>query len=237
MSASQHGASEGQKAGWRLGQDASQYRFSSDRDEARPAYQPDIRGASAPAGYPDDGRCAKIGVMAAESTMPPARSETPPLHGSPGREPLAPRSLAYLNTRDGAITAFATAILAVATGFLPDPALRVILWAVLGVLAAVSLLVELPWLNRMQVRRTSYTVTPDFVYITRGWLWQRSIVIATPQVLNVEIVQGPLLRAFDVVSVRFTCLADIEGLGPLTREAAERVRTTVLRSQTDASDE
>ena len=60
-------------------------------------------------------------------------------------------------------------------------------------------------------------------------------MIATPQVLNVEIVQGPLLRAFDVVSVRFTCITDIERLGPLRREAAEEARMTVLRSQTDAA--
>ncbi len=84
-----------------------------------------------------------------------------------------------------------------------------------------------------EVANTSYTVTPDYVYIARGWLWRRSTVIATAQILNVEIVQGPLLRAFDAVSVRFTCISEVEGLGPLERDAAERIRATVLRAQTE----
>lgn len=155
----------------------------------------------------------------------------PPRHGEPGERSLAPRALAYLNLREGVGTAAVAVALSVGIAFLPDATWRTVLWGVLAALAVVSLAIEMPWLNRKEVENTSYTVTPDFVYITRGWLWRRSTVIATAQILNVEIVQGPLLRAFDAVSVRFTCISEIEGLGPLERDAAERVRATVLLAQ------
>lgn len=157
----------------------------------------------------------------------------PPAHGTRGDSVLAPRALTYLNVREGATTILVTTALAVAIAFLPDPGWRTALWVVVGFLAVVSLLIELPWLNRKQVENTSYTVTPDYVYITRGWLWRRTTVIATAQILNVEVVQGPLLRAFDAVSVRFTCISEVEGLGPLEPLAAERIRATVLRAQAE----
>lgn len=174
--------------------------------------------------------------MAAAQPTAGTHPSGPPAHGAPGRDALAPNALAYLNLRDAVVTIAVGVGLAVGIAFVPDDTVRVALWVVLTVLMASSLLIELPWLNRMQVRHTSYTVTAEYVYVTRGWLWRRTVVIATPQVLNVEIVQGPLLRAFDVVSVRFTCITDIERLGPLRREAAEAARMTVLRSQTDAVD-
>lgn len=175
-------------------------------------------------------------VMAAAPQTSATRGSRPPAHGGPGRDVLAPRALAYLNLRDTIVTIAVATGVAVGIAFVPDDTVRIALWVALAVLTASSLLIELPWLNRMQVRHTSYTVTTEYVYITRGWLWRRTVVIATPQILNVEIVQGPMLRAFDVVSVRFTCIADIERLGPLRREAAEDARLTVLRSQTDADD-
>ncbi|MEV5041067.1 PH domain-containing protein [Microbacterium sp. LMI1x-1-1.1] len=157
----------------------------------------------------------------------------PPAHGTRGDSVLAPRALTYLNVREGVTTVLVTTALAVAIAFLPDPGWRTALWVIVGILAVVSLLIELPWLNRKQVENTSYTATADYVYITRGWLWRRTTVIATAQILNVEVVQGPLLRAFDAVSVRFTCISEVEGLGPLEPRAAERIRTTVLQAQAE----
>lgn len=169
--------------------------------------------------------------MIVHASNPP--SGYPPAHGTRGDCVLAPRALTYLNVREGATTALVTTVLAVAVCFLPDPAWRTVLWVIVGVLAVVSLLIELPWLNRKHVENTSYTVTEDYVYITRGWLWRRTTVIATAQILNVEVVQGPLLRAFDAVSVRFTCISEVEGLGPLETDAAERIRATVLHAQSE----
>lgn len=171
--------------------------------------------------------------MATAASPAPSSVGLPPAHGTPGDRSLAPRALTYLNVRESLTTVVVAVVLCAAVAFLPDPVWRAILWAVVSALTVVSLAIELPWLNRREVANTSYTVTPDYVYIARGWLWRRSTVIATAQILNVEIVQGPLLRAFDAVSVRFTCISEVEGLGPLERDAAERIRATVLRAQTE----
>lgn len=165
----------------------------------------------------------------------PSPLDLPPQHGTRGDRSLAPRALAYLNIREGLSTLLISVALGVGIAFLPDAMWRGILWGVLAALAVISLAIELPWLNRKEVENTSYTVTPAYVYLTVGWLWRRSTVISTAQILNVEIVQGPLLRAFDAVSVRFTCISEVEALGPLERDAAEHVRATVLRAQGETS--
>lgn len=160
----------------------------------------------------------------------------PPVAGHPGAERLPRRALSYLNARDGLGTVILAALLAGAAAFITDPALRTTAWIGVLVLTIAGVLVELPWLNRIQTRATSYTVTTRYIYIVRGRLRRHSVMIATPQVLNVEIVQGPLLRAFGLVSVRFTCITEFERLGPLTPEAAERARAQVLASQTGERD-
>jgi len=157
----------------------------------------------------------------------------PPTQNAPGNSSLAPRALNYLNVRTGFSTAAAVAVLGGGICFLPDVMWRGILGSVVAALAIISLCVELPWLNRKEVQSCSYTVTPDFVYISRGWLWRRSTTIPTAQILNVEIVQGPLLRMFDVVSVRFTCISEVEALRPLEWSAAELARTTVLLTRAE----
>lgn len=167
-------------------------------------------------------RCGELPVSATPRLPPPA--------GSPGADRLAARAGTYLNLRDATVTLVVGALVAGVAVVIPDPALRVVVWAGTALLVLVSLLVELPWLNRVRVRTTSYTVTPDFIYVVRGRLWRRSVLIATPQVLNVEIVQGPLLRSFGLVAMRFTCITETEWLGPLDPDSADRARATVLHS-------
>lgn len=155
----------------------------------------------------------------------------PPEHGAPGEESLAPCALTYLNVREGTLTVVVALVLCVTTILVFETTWRAPACGLIASLSVLAMAVELPWLNRREVRNTTYTVTRDFVYVTHGWLWRRSTVIATAQILNVEIAQGPLLRAFDAVSVRFTCIADVQRLGPLKKDAAERIRLTVLQGQ------
>lgn len=163
-------------------------------------------------------------------------TSAPPPAGSAGRDGLAPNALAYLNQRETIGTVALASALAAGAAFVPDATLRTVAWIVIGAVAVVALLVELPWLNRVHVRRTSYTVTPEYIYIARGWVWRRSVVIATAQVLNVDVAQGPLLRAHGLVMVRFTCITEVERLGPLTPGAAHRVRASVLDAHPAAID-
>lgn len=157
-----------------------------------------------------------------------------PPAGASGASALAPGSLSYLRTRFALETFTGSAILAATITLLPDPALRAVAWSTLAALVVIALLIELPWLSRRHVECSSYTVTPDFVYIARGSLIRRSRTISTAQILNVETVQGPLTRRFGMLFVRFTCVAGIESLGPLDTDAADAVRAVVLKTQCGA---
>lgn len=160
-------------------------------------------------------------------TRSPGDVPSPPAH-FPELQHLAPGALCYLNVRDGVSSALLGLALAVALVFVPDPGVRIQLWMILGGLVILSLLVELPWLNRVTVRTTSYAVTEDYVYLARGLLWRRTSTIPTKRVLNVQIAQGPLLRAFGLVCVQLMSVVDLDKVGPLTPAAAERLRDTVL---------
>lgn len=161
-------------------------------------------------------------------------ARTPPAAGTAGSERLAPRAFAYLNAQHALAAVVVGSGMAFGVSFLPDSQLRIVFWIVIGLLVASSLAIELPWLNRVHVRVTSYTVTDSYVYIVRGWLWRRSAIVATSRILNVEISQGPLLRLFGLFSVRLMSIMELEHLGPLERDAAERIRATVLAAQTGA---
>ena len=66
---------------------------------------------------------------------------------------------------------------------------------------------------------------------------QRTTTLSTAQILTVEVAQGPLLRAFKLVRVRFVCIADVEALTGLSAEAAEVIRETILQSQNGHDDD
>lgn len=120
-------------------------------------------------------------------------------------------------------------VAAVVTSQVFDGGTRTFVLLLLVVLTALSLAVELPVLNRLRVRHTSYSVQPGFVYITRGALVRRSVFIASHQIQNVETVQGPLLRRFGFVKVRLKCITDVESLGPLDPSAVLAIRRAVLQ--------
>ena len=148
-----------------------------------------------------------------------------------GEDKLPPRALAYLNIR--------TAVELVGTAV---AACSVILWtlggnarlfslAALATLTLVGLAVELPLLNRLRLRYTSYSVNARYVYITRGAIIRSSVLIPVHQILNVETVQGPLLRRFVLAKVRFQCITDVEALGPLDPAAVAAIRRAVASSR------
>lgn len=150
-----------------------------------------------------------------------------PTLGQKGTAKLPPRALGYLNAR--AVLELVAGALAIAltVSWIFDGDLRVVLLPVLGVLTVVSLCVELPVLNRLRLRYTSYSVEPGYVYITRGAIIRSSVLIPTRNILNVETVEGPLLRRFGFVKVRFRCITDTESLGPLDPAAVVDIRRAI----------
>jgi uncharacterized protein len=151
-----------------------------------------------------------------------------PLAGDPGAEHLADSAVRYWNIRSvvGGVIILMTCVGAIFVVrsewiFFWGPWVAVPL-VVIGVLLDVVLI------NKIQFRNYSFTVTADYVYVARGRLFRRSATIPTSQILNVETVQGPLLAAMGLVTVRFTCILDVDGIGPLMPDAAERIRHAVL---------
>ena len=150
--------------------------------------------------------------------------------GDSGESRLPPTALRYLNLVDVISTsATALVVIAAAIAFLP-PEWRVAAVIAIIVASLVGVGVELPLLNRLRVRHTSYTVTSEIVYLARGVLIRRIVTLPAAHVLNVEIVQGPILRRCDLVTIRFVTITAIEPLGPLTPDAARVIRASILGS-------
>lgn len=167
-------------------------------------------------------------ALATTATESPLGVPGPDGHGA-HRLPSA--ALRYENATTLVFAAIAVPLLAAATLLIPDPTWRLWVQVALGVLTIGGLAVDIPLFNRWEVRNMSYTVTPDVVFIRRGLLIRRTTTLATAQILNVEIVQGPILRAFDLVKVRFTCITEAEGITGITPAAAREIRDIILRSQ------
>lgn len=156
-----------------------------------------------------------------------------PVAGGPGVERLADQAVRYWNIRSVvgdvvilALCAGAIAIFRAEWMFFWGP------WVV-APLVVVSGLLDVLLFNRIEFRNYSFTVTEDYVYVARGRWFRTSATIPTSQILNVSTAQGPLLRAAGLVKVQFTCLLDVDGIGPITQEDADRIRRTVLNQQPD----
>ncbi len=179
---------------------------------------------------PDDGVSRREAVRISASTEPPR-------DGAPGEHSLAPGALRY-RTILGAVAILAVGAIATALTLLlvHEPGWRLGVLIAVAVFVVLSAVTDLLVLNRIEVRSTSYTATPDFVYVARGRWFRRTTVVATTQILNVEIAQGPLLRSLGLVKVTLTRIADEEAISPLTPAAASELQSVVLGAQRDDAD-
>lgn len=100
-----------------------------------------------------------------------------------------------------------------------------------GVVIAVVIVVELVALAVgciMRVAFTRYGAVTESVTIAQGFFFRRSRHIPTARILNVDIVQGPIERLWDLVTVRFSTVAGVLRLGPVPSEEAARLRNIVI---------
>lgn len=156
-----------------------------------------------------------------------------PIFGEMGQVKLPQGALCYMNLRDVLdITTVAT-VAAMVTYFFADGQMRVILWSIIAALLLISAAVELPFLNRVRVKYTTYSVNSEYVYITRGALVRNSTLIPTRQILNVESIQGPLLSKLGYAKVRFRSISGSVSLGPLDATAVENIRRAVALRRSD----
>jgi len=160
-----------------------------------------------------------------DSMRPPA-----PVTGHLLDEHLPPVALRYLTTRS-AIELAAALLIGVSAliAFVPPPWLAPAA-GLLAAAAAGGFVVDFRVINQMRVTYTTYSVSADVVLIGRGRFFRRTTFVPTAQILNVECTQGPLLRAFGLMNVRFVCITDVERLGPLSAQDAEAIRRFMLAS-------
>lgn len=144
-----------------------------------------------------------------------------------GVSQISPRALTYVNVRDAVSIAGVALIAGCVVVWTLDGAAQLLFLTLLAVLTVTSAVTELLFLNRLRVRYTSYTVDPEIIYIARGALIRRRVLIPTRQVLNVESVQGPLLRKLGLAEVRFKSITHVESLGPLDPAAVVAIRRTL----------
>lgn len=95
------------------------------------------------------------------------------------------------------------------------PALQIpIVFAALG-LAVVVALIELTWLTPAAVRSFRYSVSSDGIHTSAGVIFKRESFLPMQQILIVERRQGPIMRSFGLVKVRFRVpgsYVDIDGV-------------------------
>ncbi|MFW0772909.1 PH domain-containing protein [Paenarthrobacter nitroguajacolicus] len=102
------------------------------------------------------------------------------------------------------------------------------------VLIAAGLIIDVPIVSRLTIRHTSYEVDKDAVRIKRGFVVSKDTVLSTAQILNVSVIEGPLLRQGGLAKVRFVTLHHVEPLGPVERTVAEEIRRQALSTYMEA---
>lgn len=126
---------------------------------------------------------------------------------------LAPKAVAVEVLR-GAIAW--TIVLAIAVGVvLGIPALQIpVVFTALG-LAVILVFLELAWLTPAAVRSFRYSVSSDGIHTSAGVIFKRQSFLPMQQILIVERRQGPIMRSFGLVKVRFRVpgsYVDVDGV-------------------------
>jgi membrane protein YdbS with pleckstrin-like domain len=164
-----------------------------------------------------------------------ASGRIPPFQSS-GGERLPGEARGYLNLRTILDVIVISGALGAASFILLPLEMRAIALASELLFFGILTVYEFQVINRLRMQYTTYSVDASQVQVARGKVFRRVVTISTAQILNIEIRQGPLLRHFGLVKVKFICIADVETLGPVSVTAAEAMRHTILRPLAVAAD-
>ena len=92
------------------------------------------------------------------------------------------------------------------------------------VLYAVLLVVFLFAVTPLRYIRWHYELRPDFLELKYGIIWRKHIMVPFIRVQNTDTKQGPILRAFGLVSVTVSTAAGSMEIPGLLTEEADSVR-------------
>ncbi|MFJ2111437.1 PH domain-containing protein [Streptomyces sp. NPDC087850] len=74
----------------------------------------------------------------------------------------------------------------------------------------------------LRYRYFRYTLTADCFIVERGRLWKRRQVYPLSRILYCETRQGPILRWFNLFTVRTATIVESRSIGPLSQAEANR---------------
>lgn len=74
----------------------------------------------------------------------------------------------------------------------------------------------------LRYRYSRYTLTADCVIVEQGRLWRRRQVYPLSRILYCETRQGPILRWFNLFTVRTATIVESRSIGPLSQAEAHR---------------
>jgi membrane protein YdbS with pleckstrin-like domain len=141
-------------------------------------------------------------------------------------EALDPRMRTVWTVQGAIVTAALGLAVAVAAGLLvvAGASTAAAVAGVGGAALVIAIGIVLIWLlPRHDHRHFRYEVTDLGLYVSRGWLWRRWQVVPHARIETVDIISGPLLRAFGLVAVQVATAAAGGGTGipGLTPDAAD----------------
>ncbi|KJQ52458.1 PH domain-containing protein [Microbacterium sp. SA39] len=150
---------------------------------------------------------------------------------APSKRRLPRKAITYARTRTAVESALLATVGTVATAVLAPGDARPFWFGAVGVLVLVIVAVDIPCIDRARILSVSYDVDKGFVRLRRGIVFVEDIVVPIERILNVAIVQGPILRVFGLVRIRFVTISRFDALGPLDLDVALRLRAEVQRHQ------
>ena len=86
-------------------------------------------------------------------------------------------------------------------------------------------------------RTWRYEITPEEIYLQRGFLVIRRTVIPLVRIENVDTVQGPLASALSVMSVTVSTAAGSHEIPALSNDVAETLRDQIAVWAREAQDD
>lgn len=99
-------------------------------------------------------------------------------------------------------------------------------------LILIGALIDLCWLTRRQVRSYRYEITSTTVSVSHGIIVRSASTMALVQLLNVEVVEGPLARAFGLATLKLGTIGDGLSIGPIVADRARQLQAALMPAGT-----
>ncbi len=104
-------------------------------------------------------------------------------------------------------------------------------------LAVVQAIIRIVVFPQLRYRYWRFQLTEDHLFLQRGFIVIRRTMIPLVRVQNVDTVQGPIARRFDLWSVVVFTAANAQSIPSLSQAEADQLRKTIAELARRARDE